>query len=398
MTAILKFFGTILSFFSKITGGYYLFGLFLFALLIKLILLPFGIKQQKTSIKQAKMRPKEMAIRKKYAGRTDRVTQQKMQNEIMDLYQKEGYNPMSGCLPLLIQMPVILILYQVIINPLKYICGWTGEQLNNIIATLKTIITNENILANLTKISRDIDIIQYLTPDRYDAINAGLTEAGLGAVDFSAIPTFSMGTFDLAAKPTWTSILVLVPILTFVFQFISMKITRKLSYQPMAQEQQQGTGKVSMIIMDIMMPLLTTWIAFTVPAAIGIYWAFNNILGVLQQFIICKAMPLPKFTEEDIKAAEREMAGRAPKNRPANENRGPVRSLHTIDFSDEEVDADLGDYVSIYDKNQTDTNEESEKSEDASKNVSEGVSEGKKKLFGKSKIKDDNKPSKGDKE
>ena len=90
MNAIYKFFGVILSFFSDITGGYYLFGLFLFALLVKIILLPFGIKQQKTSIKQAKMRPKEMAIRKKYKGRTDKVTQQKMQNEIMELYQREN--------------------------------------------------------------------------------------------------------------------------------------------------------------------------------------------------------------------------------------------------------------------------------------------------------------------
>ena len=124
----------------------------LFAVLVKLILLPFGIKQQKTSIKQARLRPKEMAIRKRYAGRTDRVTQQKMQNEIMDLYQREGYNPMGGCLPLLIQMPILLILYQVIINPLKYICGWSVDQLSNIIKTLEVTVST----------SRDIDLIQFL--------------------------------------------------------------------------------------------------------------------------------------------------------------------------------------------------------------------------------------------
>ena len=98
--AIYQFFGMILSFFSNIMGGYYLFGLFLFALLIKVLLLPLGIKQQKSSIKQAKIRPKEMAIRNKYRGRTDRVTQQKIQNEVMDLYTREGYNPTAGCLPL----------------------------------------------------------------------------------------------------------------------------------------------------------------------------------------------------------------------------------------------------------------------------------------------------------
>lgn len=375
MNAILKFFGMILSFFSNITGGYYLFGLFLFALLVKLILLPFGIKQQKTSIKQAKMRPKEMAIRKKYKGRTDKVTQQKMQNEIMELYQREGYNPMGGCLPLLIQMPIILILYQVIINPLKYICGWTATQITTIANSLSLA---ENIVNGLS--SRDISLIQYITPDKYDAINGALTAAELEAVDFSSIPNFTMGIFDLSAKPSW-NILIIVPILTFVFQFLAAKIQRKFTYQPGMAEQTQQT-KSTMIMMDIMLPAMTTWIAFTVPAAIGIYWMFNNILGVLQSVILQKAMPLPSCTEEDIKAAEREMAGKAPKHQQSSANRGPVRSLHSIDFSDEEIEEDLGDYVSVYDKPK-----EKEKTEEDGKPVSEK----KKKLFGKENMKDEDK-------
>ena len=113
MNAILKFFGSLLSIFDSVTGSY-LLALFIFALLVKLILLPFGIKQQKNSIKQAHVRPKEMAIRNKYKGRNDQRTQQKMNNEIMELYQQEGYNPASGCLPLLIQLPIILLLYKVL--------------------------------------------------------------------------------------------------------------------------------------------------------------------------------------------------------------------------------------------------------------------------------------------
>ncbi len=373
MNAILKFFGTILSFFSSITGGHYLFGLFIFALLVKLILVPFGIKQQKTSIKQSRLRPKEMAIRKKYAGRNDQVTQRKVQEEVMDLYQREGYNPASGCLPLLIQMPIILILYNVIINPLKYIAGWTAEQIANIQTTF-----------GIEKLTRgDISLIQYMTPDKHTLINDGLTAAGLEAVDFSVIPNFKMGIFDLSATPTFTTILVLVPILTFVLQFASMKLTRRFSYQPMMDAQQQKANKMSMIMMDVLMPAMTTWIAFSVPAAIGIYWAFNNILGVLQQFILYKTMPIPKITEEDIKNAEREMAGKAPKHSASHVSRGPVRSLHTIDFSDDEVEEDLGDYISVYDKEK--------KAEDVPQS---DVSEGKKKLFGKAKMKDDNKDNK----
>ena len=371
--AIYKFFGVILSFFSDITGGYYLFGLFLFALLVKIILLPLSIKQQKTSIKQAKMRPKEMAIRKKYKGRTDKVTQQKMQNEIMELYQRENYNPMSGCLPLLIQMPVIIILYNVIINPLKHICGWTAEQISAIGSYLSV---EESVLKTLS--ARDISLVEYMTPDKHAAINDALTAAGLEAVDFSVIPNFMIGAFDLSAQPAFWNWLLLVPVFTFVFQFIASKIQRKFTFQPGIGQEQQT--KSTMMVMDIMLPAMTTLIAFRVPAAIGIYWMFNNILGVVQTILLHKAMPLPTCTEDDIKAAERELAGKAPKNVQADASRGPVRSLHSIDFSDEEIEADLGEYVSVYDK---------EVKEETNDTDGKPVSESKRKLFGKTEMKDD---------
>lgn len=74
----------------------YAIAILLFALIIKIIFFPLGIKQQKNMQKQASLRPKEMAIRKRYAGRTDKVTQQKMQQDIMELYQKENYSMFGG--------------------------------------------------------------------------------------------------------------------------------------------------------------------------------------------------------------------------------------------------------------------------------------------------------------
>ena len=119
---LLCWIGQFLGWLDKITGSYTI-ALFIFAIIVELLLLPIGIKQQKNSINQARMRPKEMAIRKKYAGRNDKVTQQKMTQEIQEMYQKENFNPMSGCLPMLLQFPVIIALYQVVINPLHYVMG-----------------------------------------------------------------------------------------------------------------------------------------------------------------------------------------------------------------------------------------------------------------------------------
>jgi YidC/Oxa1 family membrane protein insertase len=101
----------------------YLLSILLFTLVMEIILIPFQVKQQKNQIQQAKLAPKANAIRKKYAGRNDQATQQKMNNEIMEMYQEEKYNPASGCGTLLIQFPIIICLYNVVVNPLRYICN-----------------------------------------------------------------------------------------------------------------------------------------------------------------------------------------------------------------------------------------------------------------------------------
>ena len=132
-------FGYVLRFCNWIGQNQYILALLLFAIIIEIVLLPFGIKQQKNSIKQARLRPKEMAIRKKYNGRNDRPTQQKMTMEIQELYQKEGYNPMGGCLPLLIQFPIIIALYNIVMSPLQYICGLSKDAVSQIIEVVKKV-------------------------------------------------------------------------------------------------------------------------------------------------------------------------------------------------------------------------------------------------------------------
>jgi hypothetical protein len=111
---------------------------------------------------------------------------------------------------------------------------------------------------------------------------------------------------------------------------------------------------------------------------------FNNILGVIQTIALHKAMPIPAYTEEDVKAAEKELSGKAYKAKYPAPEAGTKRSLHYIDFDDEEEIADLGEYESIYDK----TPEEREKAAEA-KEEKEEVPEKQKKLFGKADMKDD---------
>lgn len=336
MDIINKPIGWILKIFSNISGGNYLVAILLFAVLFEIILLPFGIKQQKNSIKQARMRPKEMAIRKKYAGRDDKVAQQKMAMEIQELYQKEGYNPLSGCLPLLIQFPLLIALYNIVINPLKYICGLSDTAIDQI-ATITGGNTAGGTMSLLGSI-RSMGFgafknVEGFSREIYDSI----PNLDLGFIDLSVLPKDCM---NLESFTRLSGILVLaVPVLTFLAYFFSMKISRKLMYQPVTDGQAAGCSNK---MMDIMMPLFSVFISFGVPAALGIYWIAKSLLGVVKQVILYFAMPIPKFTEEDYKAAEKEMGTRNEKNTKVQKSGRVVRSLHHIDDEDFEDTAEAG--------------------------------------------------------
>ncbi len=327
--------GYVLKFLNTIVGNQYIFAILIFAVIVELVMIPFGIKQQKNSIKQAGLRPKEMAIRKKYAGRDDQRTKQKMQEEIQELYQKEGFNPMGGCLPLLIQFPVLIILYNIVIDPLKYVCGFSNEAKTQIIEIIKARGTTLSETALNDKNTLDIMAeIQRIGLDAFSGVS-GFSDA---IPSLKSLPNLKYFNVNLGLNPSLKPddalqyVLLAVPVLTFVVYFFSSKLTRKLSYQPTtADDPQMGCSNK---MMDIMMPLFSVYITFITPAAIGIYWIFKSILGVLKQFILKKAMPLPKFTEEDYKAAEKEVNARIDKSSKVEKSGRVVRSLHHIDDED----------------------------------------------------------------
>lgn len=312
----------------------YAIALFIFALVLQIVLFPLGIKQQKNSVKQASLRPKEMAIRKKYAGRNDKPTQQKLNEEIMELYQRENFNPMGGCLPMLIQLPILFSLYNVVISPLKYICGFGAETIKNIQLKVYEILQaagTEGFEAFAD--GKTVSQINLITKMRELGLTNFVGENGQ-AITESMLPDFTIfgGKLDLSMIPIqhlW-SILLLIPALTLVVTYGSTWISRKLMYNPNPEAQ----NDISMKIMNLSMPLLSVYISFTVPATIGIYWIFRSILAVLQQLALSKMFPIPKFSEEDYKAAEREANFKAlSKNQQKKQK---VRSLHHIDDDDYE--------------------------------------------------------------
>lgn len=321
MSYIYGFFGTILSWFNSLTGSYAL-ALLLFALLFKLIFLPFSIKTQKNQILMAKLRPKIAKIEKKYAGRTDRVTMQKKQQEIMELQQQEGYSMLSGCLPMLIQLPIIIFLYNVIRNPLSYICHASASVLEEVKAVIGS--------ATADEISLISEINAYIAKNGVDAITA----AGLNV---ESIPNFQLFGVNLAQTPSFTnfSILILIPILAAAFQWLSMFLMRKMSGNTQLQAADEQS-QMSMRMMDLVFPLMTLFFAFNFSGMLGLYWIYQSVISILQQYILTKAMPLPTYTEEELKEMAKLEKERLAAQKAAIREQPKYKSLHYIDDDDYE--------------------------------------------------------------
>lgn len=325
-----------------LAGGNYIIALLFFSLVIEVVmLLLFGIRQQKNSIKAAKLKPKEMAIRKKYAGRNDQPTQQKMMQEIQEMQQKEGYNAFGGCFQMILQLPIIMALYNIVYNPFQYISGLSRE-------TITSVIARANELVDLKLL--DASAVSGITTDRtiglINVIKSVGVESFSGIAEFAekiptvdSLPNMNVFGLDLSGIPSLDnpSLLLLIPVLTFVAYFLSSKLTRKFMYQP-----SQGVTDQQMAcsnnMMDITMPLMSVFFTFALPGAIGVYWIFKSLLGTLKQFILSKVMPLPTFTEEDYKEAEKALMGKNYKKekKERDPNKPKVRSLHHIDDEDYE--------------------------------------------------------------
>ncbi len=343
--------GSFLGWITNTIGfGNYLVGICIFAILVELCMIPLTVKQQKNSIKQATLRPKEMAIRNRYKGRNDQATQQKVAQEIQDLYQRENFNPMGGCGPMIIQLPIIMLLYNIVVDPVQYVIGQSASFAN----ALKVFFTASKAAGglgmSLTSTNGTIEILSQITESNYSSLESfelvnnsvRVFETLNNVID--KIPSFKIGSINFGFTPSFDGnlLLLIVPVLTFVIYYFSMKISKKFTYQPTQNEQAPGQG-CSNKVMEFYMPAVSTFFCFMVPGAIGIYWVFRSVISTLKQFIMSKVMPLPVFTEEDYKEAEKELSSSKPQrkrkaatNAELDPNREKPRSLHHIDDDDEE--------------------------------------------------------------
>ena len=260
-------------------------------------MIPLSIKQQQNSIKQANLRPKEMAIRNHYKGRNDQATQMKVNEEIQALYERENFNPMSGCLPSLIQFPILFGVIDVVYKPIYHIFRVSNAVINEMmeVASAAGHAFEAHSYYNQIKLLKIIQEETELFHSFDQEIIGKIAEFDmtLFGLDLGVVPQFKLfyeGGFN------WYLVL---PILCGVFQ-LAMTF-----YMQKSNPSQQGGG--AMNIMLYTMPLMSVYIGFVVPAAAGFYWTLSAVAQFIQSFffnIFLNPKDLAEKAEAEAEAAK----------------------------------------------------------------------------------------------
>lgn len=274
-------FGWLLGQFYHVFNNYFV-AIALFALLVKLALLPSAISQQKSSAKQTRLQPKLRRIQERYKGEKD--AQRKIQEEQQALYQREGFNPMSGgCLPLLIQFPVIIGLYGAVYKPLTYCLRIPEVTLTKLGELLTKAVPD--LSATQTGRAVEITVIDNIDKIWKSAVSAGIDEKLLNSIkEFGAKEFTIFGKYSLSANPTFKplTLLALIPILSFLTSLASSLI----SFIRSKKSNPNAANNATMGCMTFGMPLFSLYFVTMFPAAIGIYWIINNVYSFIQTLLV----------------------------------------------------------------------------------------------------------------
>ncbi len=268
-------FGWVLSAFYGLTDNYIL-SILLLTVLVRLFLLPASISQQKNSAKQVRLNTKVNKIKQKYAG-----NQQKIQEETQALYQREGFGAANmGCMPLAIQMIVMIGLYGVIYTPITKVLNFstaTVEKLKDFMGIV--VETGKN---NNTSRMYELNILNKFSEFK-DSLGEILSESEIAELA-NLKENFTFLGIDLTQTPNPKEFnaLWLIPILAGLSALASsiyMYIRQRKQNPEMAKNPTMGC-------MTFMSPAMSLWFTFMFPAGVGVYWIISNIISFVQQVVL----------------------------------------------------------------------------------------------------------------
>ncbi len=258
---VMNFIYTILD--SALPGNNGLVGLsiILYTIFVYTLMIPLTIKQQRSQKMTSVMNPEIQAVQKKYRNKKDQASMMKQQEEIQQVYDKYGTSMMGGCLPLLVQMPLLLALYPVIYDIQGYV-----PAIKDAPASVNRFLTIPNLTVS------PITMIK----------NSG---------DYGIAPALIIITA------------ILLPVLSGATQYLSVKISQAISGQELDKDNPMAS---TMNTMNVTMPLFSVFMVFTLPTGIGLYWVVSAVVRIIQQVIINKH--LAKISVDELIERNKEKA------------------------------------------------------------------------------------------
>lgn len=341
----------------------------LFTLVIKLLMFPLTLKQQKSSKMMAVMQPELQAIQKKYKGKQDQDSMMKMNVETKAVYEKYGTSMTGGCLPMLIQLPIMFALYRVMYNIPAYVSS-VRHYFDLIIAKLPSGYTSAEVFTSLAEthklgaadysnVDKVVDLLYKLTDRQWNELAASfpdianvLTSGGENVIEainkmqqflgmniaytpFNVIMDFFKGGSDI--KILTVICAVLVPLLSGLTQWYSTKLMT--ANQPAQSEDAPGASMMKS--MNTTMPLMSVFFCFTFPVGIGIYWVASSVFQVIQQLGVNSYLNRVDVDELIAKNVEKANKKRAKKGLPPTSiNKNAGATLKNIQAAEEKEEAE----------------------------------------------------------
>ena len=316
-------FAKLMVWFYNLTGNYGV-ALIFFALAVNLIMTPFMAKSKKSMMRQARLQPQIQELQKRHEG-----NQQKLNAEMQNLYREEGINPMSGCLWSLIPFPILIALYSVVRQPLTRMMFVAKD----FVTVLQDYFVEKGLYTvTSTRASAYAEIeLTKLTHANWDSVVTDLADKldpNLLNVDFRFLGlnlgdqpkwNFFVDT-DWSSPSVWLPALglFLIPFISAGLSWLSMKVSTKMN----PTTGQDPKAQASMNTMNMMMPLMSIWICFIMPAAMGIYWIANSVFGMIRDVVLTK-----KYLKQmEIEDAER-AARRSQREKELEEKRAETERL-----------------------------------------------------------------------
>ena len=306
----------------------------LFTFVVKMLVLPLTIKQQKFTKLSSKMNPELTKIQQKYKGKKDEESLHRQQAETQAVYAKYGASPMGGCLPLLISLPIMFALYRIIYAIPAYVTdvgnlyGTIADKLQSIAGYKDSLLTfmseNSLVISHVSGCSSDVvDLTIYETVPReyiidlftkfnptnwdsffnYSAFDSLKTATVTGFEGLSTVPDVvdkiksinSLFGLSILDTPKWNSVSVVIPILAVVSQFIQGKLQTAVNTGKKASDDPaQQTSKM----MSTIMPIMSGAFCLMLPIGVGVYWIASAVFTIIQTLFINKY--LDKVNVDDM--------------------------------------------------------------------------------------------------